>query len=104
MVAHHHYKLVLEKGNPTRLYDLQADPTESRNIAAAHPDIVSQLAHLLEETCGPDACPTLLKKGLPSPCFIVPPPSASVRGCSSPQSRIKEALLQCEKQDSHSGA
>jgi arylsulfatase A-like enzyme len=40
------WSLVNVKNDPTawELYDLAADPGESRNVAAAHPDVVARLA------------------------------------------------------------
>lgn len=35
-----------DEGVPGALFDLQTDPSEQKNIAAANPDIVSQLMHL----------------------------------------------------------
>jgi arylsulfatase A-like enzyme len=43
-----HWKLHL--GAPPKLYDLQRDLAESRDVAAEHPDIVQRLVMLAEET------------------------------------------------------
>jgi arylsulfatase A-like enzyme len=34
----------LKRGGPLELYDLSTDPKESRNVAAAHPDVVAHMA------------------------------------------------------------
>ncbi|MFM7317785.1 MAG: hypothetical protein ACKO5E_12640, partial [bacterium] len=39
----------------TELYDLQADPTESRNIAANHPEIVKRLESIMISQHQPSA-------------------------------------------------
>ncbi|RME90989.1 MAG: N-acetylgalactosamine 6-sulfate sulfatase, partial [Verrucomicrobia bacterium] len=38
-----------DKGRNWELYDLKADPAESRNVAAEHPDVVRRLRSVLEE-------------------------------------------------------
>lgn len=38
------WKLVAERGDPWELYDMQADRTESHNLAAARPEVVKRLA------------------------------------------------------------
>lgn len=43
------WKLVGERGDPWELYDMEADRTESRNVAAEHPDKAKQLADAYQE-------------------------------------------------------
>lgn len=41
------------KGDRRELYDLAADPEESDNVYAEHPDVVAEMTGCLEATCGP---------------------------------------------------
>ncbi|MEO1527038.1 MAG: sulfatase-like hydrolase/transferase [Planctomycetota bacterium] len=43
------WKLHVNKGRPTQLYDLQSDIGESTNVIASHPDVVRALDHQLKE-------------------------------------------------------
>lgn len=52
-------------GDPIELYDLEADPGETHNLAEAHPDIVTQLAGFMEQA------------HVPSPAFPFPGDSLS---------------------------
>jgi arylsulfatase len=38
------WKLIRTKGEPWQLYDLGSDIAETRDVAAAHPEVVSALA------------------------------------------------------------
>lgn len=42
------WKLVAKRGNPWELFDLEADRTETNDLAAAHPEKVSELTGLYE--------------------------------------------------------
>ncbi len=50
MICDGRYKLVLEPSKPTVLFDLETDPLENTNIAAAMPDHVERLRNLMEST------------------------------------------------------
>ncbi|NMC06937.1 MAG: sulfatase-like hydrolase/transferase [Candidatus Lokiarchaeota archaeon] len=47
MVSDGRFKLVLRAGGVAKLFDLDADPWENVNVAAAHPDVVERLRGLL---------------------------------------------------------
>ncbi|MEM7622726.1 MAG: sulfatase-like hydrolase/transferase, partial [Planctomycetota bacterium] len=47
-VRHGNFKLIRSQGNPTLLFDLSADRSEQRDVAAGHPDIVADLLARLE--------------------------------------------------------
>lgn len=50
------WNLVLDgtgKGERAELYDLSADPDETKNVYDAHPDVVAEHRAFLEQTCGP---------------------------------------------------
>jgi len=38
----------LERGGPLELYDLATDPSEQRDVAGAHPQVVAEIEHYLE--------------------------------------------------------
>jgi arylsulfatase A-like enzyme len=42
------WKLIRSEGNPTLLFDLEADPSETRDLAAERPEVVSRLLAALE--------------------------------------------------------
>jgi len=42
-------KWKLVPGKPARLFDLEADPKEGRNVAAAHPEIVEEMSKTLAD-------------------------------------------------------
>ncbi|MEW5720157.1 MAG: hypothetical protein AB1817_16140, partial [Chloroflexota bacterium] len=50
MICDGRYKLVVEPSKPTVLFDLETDPLENTNIAAAMPDQVERLRDLMENT------------------------------------------------------
>jgi arylsulfatase A-like enzyme len=43
------YDMAVDRYSPLELYDLEADPDESDNVAAKHPDIVRELDTLLQQ-------------------------------------------------------
>ena len=43
------YRLIRHKNGHLELYDHQADPGETRNIAPAHPDVTGELSRILDE-------------------------------------------------------
>ena len=50
------WNLVLDstqQGDRRELYDLEADPAESENVYADHPDAVAEMTAFLESTLGP---------------------------------------------------
>jgi len=52
---------------PLQLYDLEADPTESRDIASAHPDIVAKMEEILRREHTPSPHWDFAKKLQPRP-------------------------------------
>ncbi len=44
-----------EGGPPGQLYNLESDPSETRNVYAEHPDVVQRLSELLKKVQGDDA-------------------------------------------------
>lgn len=48
-VRHGRWKLIRSEGTPAELYDLEADPNESRNVGRAHPDVVRELSALIDQ-------------------------------------------------------
>jgi arylsulfatase A-like enzyme len=54
-----------QKDAPIELYDLDKDPSEKNNIAAAHPDIVRKIAAILQQAHTPDSNWPLLAQEIP---------------------------------------
>src|SRR5690606_17228643 len=46
------WKLVAKENKPWELYDMEADRTETHNLASAHPEKVRELAKVWEEWAG----------------------------------------------------
>ena len=60
----------LRKGDMTiQLFDLDADPSESRDVAAEHPEVLERMATLMTELRTPS-------KQFPLPSIDTPPPTA----------------------------
>jgi arylsulfatase A len=55
-----------QKDAPIELYDLDKDPSEKNNIAAAHPDIVRKIAAILRQAHAPDSNWPLLAQEIPA--------------------------------------
>src|SRR6185436_3467187 len=82
------WKLILEPEG-ARLFDLRADPKETRDVHAAHPWLVSHLANELWKRS-----PALRETGMPAPAApVAPAPAAPVESVPpAAQDRLRRAL------------
>jgi hypothetical protein len=58
-VRNERYALICRNdGNEPKLYDLQVDPKQDKDIASQHPEIVKQLFELVVKDAGGEPLPT----------------------------------------------
>nr|WP_296780061.1 sulfatase-like hydrolase/transferase [Rhodococcus sp. (in: high G+C Gram-positive bacteria)] len=53
MIRLRHWKYIYCVGFPEQLFDLDADPTESNNLASSHPEVTSECRTALFDICDP---------------------------------------------------